>query len=164
MPRDHLLTLHKCISPVYSYMSSEPLNIFYGDTHEPVSLNTITTCIVVVAGNGRAILSRKDSIRLGVTVIKPEVLIALMLSKAFSRSMYPINSASARVHFHNGSLIVVIFGKYFAQYWANLGKFIGSATDLGATHSSTALTLDSSWISHIVPLQYMEYTLFSVNH
>ena len=40
---------------------------------EPVSRNTITTRIVVVAGSGQALLSRKDSVRLGVIVIGPRV-------------------------------------------------------------------------------------------
>ena len=74
--KEHWPTLQKCTRPVYSYMSSKPLNIrgqFYVEIPVPVSGNTITTHIVIVAGSGQALLSRKDSVRLGVIVIGPRV-------------------------------------------------------------------------------------------
>ena len=74
--KDKFPTLQKCSRQIYPYMSNKPLDIcgqFYGDIVEPVSGNKITTRIVVVTGNGLALLSRKDSVRLGVIRIGPQV-------------------------------------------------------------------------------------------
>ena len=68
--------LHKCSKPIYAYMSEEPLNVcgqFYGDVSEPVSGNKTTTRIVVIDGSGIPLLSKKDSVRLGIIKIGPQL-------------------------------------------------------------------------------------------
>ena len=91
--KEHWPTLQKCTRPVYSHMSSKPLTIrrqFYGEIREPVSGNTITTRIAVVAGSllGQALLSRKDSVRLGVIVIGPRVRVTQDF-KGMLRTKFP---------------------------------------------------------------------------
>ena len=46
---------------------------FYGDVSEPVSGNKITTRIVVIDGSGIPLLSKKNSVRLGIIKIDPQV-------------------------------------------------------------------------------------------
>ena len=64
--------LNPCNRPVFPYMTVKPLNVrgeFIANIVEPVTGRSVNTRVVIVEGSGAALLSRNDSIAVGVLMV-----------------------------------------------------------------------------------------------